>query len=188
MSGRPRPASQLRFPLREVPKWAGKYNAGEDRAVEGEIGPRIRREGFLTKADFLALCSWKSRRPKRHHERNEESTISEVTAFAFRSQDERVRILAPQILNGVSWPTASVLLHFAFDNRYPILDFRALWSLGIETPPGAYGYEFWEAYADSCRSLAEQAGVSMRVLDRALWKYSDKQQGGQAEEDAALAK
>lgn len=38
-------------------------------------------------------------------------------------------------INGVSWPMASVLLHFGHADRYPILDFRALWSLEVDTPP-----------------------------------------------------
>jgi hypothetical protein len=76
----------------------------------------------------------------------------------------------------VAFPTASVLLHFAHRDRFPILDFRALWSLGIDEPPTAYTFEFWSAYTRECRSLAEAAEVSMRTLDRALWQYSKEQQ------------
>lgn len=58
---------------------------------------------------------------------------------------------------------------------YPILDYRALWSLGIDPPP-AYDFPFWRAYTLACRELAAGAGVSMRDLDRALWQYSKENQ------------
>ena len=75
----------------------------------------------------------------------------------------------------MSWPTASVILHFGIPERYPILDVRALWSLGVDTPP-TYTFDFWLAYAQHCRTFAEAAAVSMRTLDRALWQYSAENQ------------
>jgi hypothetical protein len=70
---------------------------------------------------------------------------------------------------------ASVILHWGCHEPYPILDYRALWSLGIDSPP-AYNFNFWWAYTQQCRGLAAQAGVSMRTLDRALWQYSKENQ------------
>ncbi len=61
---------------------------------------------------------------------NPEDFIKDVTHTALITPSERLRIEVLTLLNGVSWPTASVLLHFGYDNLYPILDFRALWSLG----------------------------------------------------------
>ncbi|HQL94014.1 MAG TPA: hypothetical protein PL005_05005, partial [Candidatus Hydrogenedentes bacterium] len=81
------------------------------------------------------------------------------------------------LLAGVSWPTASVFLHFAFPEKYPILDFRALWSLNIDPPPKQYTFPFWKEYADFCRNLSGEAGVSLRTLDKALWMYSKRYQG-----------
>jgi len=75
-------------------------------------------------------------------------------------------------MNGVSWPTASVLLHFGYFDLYPVLDFRALWSLGIDSERTEYDFEFWWQYTQFCRELAKDVGVTMRTLDRALWQYS----------------
>ena len=88
---------------------------------------------------------------------------------------ERLRIGALRCLSGVEWPTASVLLHLAHKEHYPILDFRALWSLGFDKPP-AYTFDFWKKYVQTCRRLAKQQGVDMRTLDRALWQYSKENQ------------
>lgn len=79
-------------------------------------------------------------------------------------------------LRGAQLPTASVLLHLARPDLYPIIDFRALWSLSINMPPASYGFAFWWAYVQACRELARSAGVTMRRLDRALWQYSKEHQ------------
>ena len=71
---------------------------------------------------------------------------------------------------------ASTILHFTHREPYPILDFRALWSLGIEQQPAYYVFSMWWEYVATCRRLADQAGVSARELDRALWQYSKENQ------------
>ena len=77
-------------------------------------------------------------------------------------------------LNGVGWPSASTILHFFHNDPYPLLDFRALWSIGIESYK--YSFSFWEKYVDFCRNVANENEVSMRTLDRALWQYSRENQ------------
>jgi hypothetical protein len=62
-----------------------------------------------------------------------------------------------------------------YPGRYPILDVRALWSLGFSRPP-AYTFGFWSEYVAFTRSEARRLGVSMRELDRALWQYSKERQ------------
>ncbi len=78
-------------------------------------------------------------------------------------------------LAGVGWPTASVILHFCDAKPFPILDTRALWSLGLRKPP-AYSLPFWRACVEFTRGLAASAGCDLRTLDRALWQYSRERQ------------
>ena len=89
---------------------------------------------------------------------------------------ERLRIEVLTLMNGVSWPTASVILHFFHPDDYPILDFRALWSLKSAVPQ-PYEFVFWQAYTRHCRKLSKLSGVSMRTVDRALWQFSKENQG-----------
>jgi hypothetical protein len=74
-------------------------------------------------------------------------------------------------LEGVGVPTASTLLYFAFPDDYPILDVRALESLGVKAR-SQYPVSFWLGYLAACRQIARDAGVSVRTLDKALWQYS----------------
>lgn len=167
---------KIRFDLDQIPYWACRYPAEDDFEVEKVIAPQVRIRGYVTKLELLVICHWKTPRSKPLVERNSEGFIKEVTCTALSTSDERLRIEVLTLLTGVSWPTASVLLHFGYSDLYPILDFRALWSLGLEKPPANYDFEFWWKYVQFCRQIALETGVSMRVLDRALWQYSDVNQ------------
>lgn len=67
-----------------------------------------------------------------------------------------------------------MLLHFGHRDRYPIIDVRVLWSLGVSRVL-QYTFEFWWGYVEFCRTVSDECGLSMRDLDRALWQYSKEQ-------------
>lgn len=173
---------KLRFDLADIPDLAEKYWTGvsdSDRRREDDITERIApafgERGHLTKAEFLAICAWKTPRSRPRCESNDESDIREVSRFALSTTSERARIQVWTMLSGVSWPTASVFLHFGFPDQYPILDFRALWSMQVDVP-SQYTFALWWDYTQKCREIARRARVSMRTLDRALWAYSSENQ------------
>lgn len=168
---------ELRFPAEEVGAWAARYDVSADAALEGEVGPFMRREGYLTRDHFLTLARWKSPRSGPLCARNEAGFVEAVTRAAASATDERFRIEVLRLLQGVDWPTASVILHVGVADPYPLLDVRALWSLGHDTPP-PYTFDLWWAYTTFSRDLARSQGVSMRALDRALWQFSKERQGG----------
>ena len=170
---------ELRFPQSEIRNLAARYdNEMSERgrrlteAIIQDVFPSYARNGFLTKEEFLTVCAWKTPRSRRRCESNDADLIREVSALAKATESERLRIQIWTLLAGVKWPTASVFLHFAFPNQYPILDFRALWSLKTEVP-AQYSFPFWWDYVGFCRALARRVKVSTRTLDQALWKYSE---------------
>jgi hypothetical protein len=166
---------RLRFPGNRIAHWASRFSEEDADEVELDIAPRVRRRGYLTKPEFLRICRWKTPRSRRFVEQNTESFVQAATSTALSTKDERLRIEVLTLLNGVDWPTASVILHFGHRDPYPILDVRALWSLGVAGSPG-YDFEFWWAYTQACRRLAQRHSCSMRTLDRALWQYSKERQ------------
>jgi hypothetical protein len=165
----------LRFPASRIRDLAKRYSDPGDDIFQHVIAPSIRKAGALRKSDFLRLCRWKTPRSRRHVRKNSEAFIRAVTRTAFSSADERLRIEVLTLLDGVDWPTASVILHFGHRDPYPILDVRALWSLGIDKPP-KYDFGFWRAYTRFCRTLSRKSSCTMRTLDRALWQYSKENQ------------
>ena len=161
----------LRFPISEISNFASQYKyPGEDEITE-VISPKIRLQQNITLDQLVILCNWKSPRIRTHCAGNDPEYLKSVSQIAFTTPNERLRIEVLTLLSGVSWPMASVLLHWGHQDPYPILDFRALWSLGFDsTPP--YDFEFWWEYTRYCRQLAEKTNLSMREIDRALWQYS----------------
>jgi len=167
---------KLRIPRRQLGDWAVRYGAAMNDSVPDTLGSKARARGHLTRAEFLAMAHWKSPRTQPRCASNPENFIKSVTSVALTTTDERLAIEVLTLLDGVSWPTASVVLHFCSPRQYPILDFRALWSLSCDAEPADYNFELWWRYVNTTREMAETFGVSMRTVDRALWAYSKENQ------------
>lgn len=168
------PSFTLHFPLADIPHWAARYDAAYDADIEA-MAPTARARGRLTLAELGQLGRWKSPRIGPRLAANDEAYVEAVTAVALTTPSEPLRIEVLTLLSGVGWPMASVVLHWCHTDPYPILDFRALWSLGVAPLPN-YDFPLWRPYTDHCREMAAAAGVSMRDLDRALWQFSKENQ------------
>jgi hypothetical protein len=155
--------------------WAGRYSYPGEAEIEERIAPVARDRGFLTREDFLALCRWKTPRSQPRCAENRDELVHEVTRIALSATDDEIKIRALLMLAGVSWPTASVILHFCDRGRYPVLDIRALWSVGVRRLP-AYTFPLWWEYTCFVRSIQNRTGLAMRTIDRALWQYSKERQ------------
>ncbi|MFH1924224.1 MAG: hypothetical protein ABIP48_30590, partial [Planctomycetota bacterium] len=162
---------KLRFDEKQIAAIAAKYAYQREDEEVTRLKRDVAARGFLTKDDLQKVAYWKAPRSVHHIEKNCEEYIKEVTGFALRTTSERARIQALTVLDGVSWPTASVILHFFHEEKSPILDFRALWSLMVELP-NQYTFSLWWPYVQFCRELSRRNRVDMRTLDRALWQYS----------------
>jgi hypothetical protein len=135
------------------------------------LGAGARARGHYTRAEFVEVCGWKTVRSRPKVAANSEAAVVDATGRALSAVDEAPRISALLELAGVGMPTASTLLYFVFPDDYPILDVRALESLGVN-PRSVYPIGFWLEYLSVCRTLARRAGVSIRTLDKALWQHS----------------
>ena len=166
---------KLRFAEKQITFFANKYNYSRAEEDVTALREDVQIHGYLTKGQLRMVAQWKAPRRAGHVEKNSDEYVKEITGLAFAATDERSRIEMLTILDGVAWPTASVLLHLFHKDKYPILDFRALWSYRLDVPK-QYSYSFWWPYVEFCREVAERNSVSMRVLDRALWQYSNEKQ------------
>lgn len=170
------PAFKLRFALADIPRWSAAYSYEDsDARFRDEVRPAVRRRGYLTVAEFRELCYWKTPRSRSRCRRNTADQVRVLTQAALATNDEALKMDLLRMLQGVEWPTASTLLHFCDRRPYPILDYRALWSLGYARPPH-YTMPFWLAYVACVRDLSRRSGHPIRVVDRALWSYSKARQ------------
>ena len=162
---------KLKFPTSEIKNYAERYSyrLSEDELVKNKEPIQLR--GYLTEKELQFIASWKTPRSKPKVATNSEEFIKEVTQIAFSTNNEKLRIEILTLLTGVGWPTASVILHFYHPDHYPIIDFRALYSLSRkQIKPQEYNFYFWKSYTDYTKKLADEAKVSMRILDKALWQ------------------
>ena len=166
---------KLRFREDSIVHWSNRYSYPGDDVIERQIAPDAKRRGYLTREEFVAVCKWKTPRSQQLVRANRRDVVEAVTRAALDSRHENVKIGVLQLLKGVSFPTASVILHFCDKRPYPIVDYRALWSLGLTTRP-AYTLDFWLQYVGYVRGLAIRSGQTMRTVDRALWQYSKERQ------------
>ena len=167
---------KLRFNRKAIREWAERDPSEEELELIMVLSPKVKAQGFYSKEDLQAFCRWKSRRTQSRVAQNPGDYVKAITHIALSTRNERLRIEVLRLLYGVNWPSASVLLHFGHEDPYPILDFRALWTLGIDRRRVTYNFTLWWEYTKYCRKLAKEADVSMRELDRALWQFSKENQ------------
>jgi hypothetical protein len=165
------PTFELQLPLDEIETLAARFPSGGGDGRLVEVGVAVLARGYYTREEFIEVCAWKTVRSRPKIARNTEAAVVQATGLAIGTEDEAARMTALLELDGVGVPTASTLLYCVFPDRYPILDVRALESLGVK-PRSQYPLSFWLEYLDACRELAQLAGVSLRTLDKALWQHS----------------
>jgi hypothetical protein len=171
------PSFSLQFPAVEIEALASRFGYLDETHLLA-VGAAVRARGHYTREEFIEICAWKTPRSRPRVASNARNAVIDATSRALAASDEETRISALLELAGVGVPTASTLLYVAFPDEYPILDVRALESLGVRSR-SQYPVSFWLAYLHACRELSRRHGVSIRTLDKALWQYS-KERGAKA--------
>lgn len=168
----------MNFDRNKILKFASLYDIGyrkSDASIERKIKGILKKRNpkFLTRDELIEIYKWKSPRTKKHCSNavNDNCTVRAISQFSFSTKSERAKIESLFVFRGVSWPVASTILHFAFPNKYPILDFRVLEAINWEKP-SQYNFIFWQKYCAFLRSKAKKLKINLRILDKALWQMS----------------
>jgi hypothetical protein len=128
------PVFALQFPIQQVPEYAGRYTDDDDEVLA--IAQAVRNRGHYTLEEFRRVCRWKTPRSAPLVALNSAGSVEATTRAALREtlgDGDSDPIKELRSLHGVGLPTASVLLHLVYPERYPILDVRALHALGAPT-------------------------------------------------------
>ncbi|TSC88858.1 MAG: Uncharacterized protein G01um10143_755 [Parcubacteria group bacterium Gr01-1014_3] len=160
-------------------EYAEKYDkkaSVKDKMIEAELKKILFNRRYLNIDELIKIGHWKAPRIVRHCKNNDPEAVIEITKFSLSAKTEQARISSLLGLNGVSWPMASVILHFAFPEQYPVLDFRVLWSIGWGKPPASYTFQYWKKYFIYIREISKNVGLDIRTVDKALWQYSKENQ------------
>lgn len=167
--------------------WAQEYDDSykeKYKNIEKRLKKLLSEQRYLTQDDLYRIMVWKAPRIKRYAKENKPDMIEKITQESFKTEDEQIKIesLIGQKggLKGVGYPVASTILHFAFPEKYPILDFRVLESLSLLESfnwkkPSSYNFKFWWKYCMKIRDIAHNCNLDIRTVDKALWQYSKEQ-------------
>src|SRR5258708_40095106 len=103
---------------------------GEEPATAALVAElrHVKRSGRFTRAEFLAMCRWKSPRAIRHCRRNSAAAIRRVSRPVFATRSERRRMELLTGLPRVSEPRPSAILTLVAPRRHRGLALRA-WHL-----------------------------------------------------------
>jgi hypothetical protein len=160
----------LQFDSSEIAALAARYGYQQDdqafKAGSNILGGNYGRD------NLKIIVRWKSPRKIACIDDNTDTEIARALRFASDPRtSERSAIDVLDRLHGVGIPIASAILTTMFPERYTIIDFRALESLGIVRAP-TDSVDYYLSYLAKCRELARKHKVSLRTLDRALWQWS----------------
>jgi hypothetical protein len=139
-----------------------------------KLGDDINKRGWLEKTEFIAICLWKSRRPKNLYDLNSELEIISNTKNAFKEKDELQKINILTELKGVRIPTASAILSVINPKLYPIIDERciqSLRSLGL-IDWKTITTKNWIEYLHLIRNLAKEKNKTAREIEKGLFAYN----------------
>jgi hypothetical protein len=156
---------------KEINKYIENYDIEVQLFKKGE---QIRKRGYLDKKEFLSICLWKSRRPKRLYIENDENFIIEQTKKAFSEKDELVKIEFLTALKGVEIPTASAILTIVFPNDYGIIDIRCIEALKDlkQIDYSNINGKNWLKYLGILRDLRNELNLPCREIEKALFAYN----------------
>jgi hypothetical protein len=171
-----------------VSRWNQRYldddldAAADEERLLTQVGNAVRKRGWYSKAELIRVGEWKARgRIRGRLAENSDADVKEITSTALAAPEDRQAPILGK-LHGVADPMASALLMVWDPEHHTVLDFRAVAALerlqrrGLlreEVPEREGLYPPYPAYVKCCRAIAQRLGVSLRELDRALWKWNE---------------
>ncbi len=156
---------------KEIKKYIDNYDIEVQLFKTGEL---IRKKGFLDKKQFLSICLWKSRRPKRLYIQNDEKFIIEQSKKAFLETDELKKIELLRAFKGVEIPTASAILTIVYPHDYGIIDIRCIEALKDlqQINYSNINSKNWLKYLGMLRGLRNELNLPCREIEKALFAYN----------------
>ena len=181
---------KMQFPFttqKEILAWEARYigDQSEKRQYQEQAVIALKEkvltrktpetpQGYLSQPELRQMAKWKDRFIPSKIDRNSPGLIENITGEAFSLDDDWQKLSKLTEIYGVAESVASVILHLYDEGDYPLIDVHALRTIGIDSQTINYNEPFWREYVDFCRAAAESYDVSMRALDRALYKYSER--------------
>lgn len=171
---------QLCFDESCIPYWANRYNTeqlSQRRELEGSLiamEHRVQQEGHFTMETLRKIVIWQRATwslQESYLGQYSDNDIIDITSEAFTETDIDRSLLILAGLNGIGSTIGSAILHLYHKERCPIYSTPALQSVCERKGQDVVNAN-WQPYVEYCKELADRNKVSMRTLDKALWRHS----------------
>ena len=182
MTETPTQSEQELLEKSEILIWRNKYDREEDlqaKGVEETLGAKMRKAGYLTKADLETIVKWKfqgrlvgrQKRTLNFLGTVNENIVKETTSLAFQTKDDETRLGLLSQIKGVGNALGSVILAFYDPQNYGVLDIHAWRELFGKEPNDIFsnprqGVRFFERL----RQISQESGFSCRDVEKAIFK------------------
>ena len=144
----------------------------------------LKKQGYLTKKELLDILRWKSPRPLKQYESNEEKMVREITKLAFAAKNDVLKLHILTALNGVNYPAASAILMFYDPKKYPVLDIRVWRQLYaaklVNINPRGQNFSLKQCgeFLTVIRKLARELNLTARQVEKRLFDFDRSTQRG----------
>ena len=142
---------------------------------------KIKRRHYMLRYGLKLIAKWKSRRSAGRIDENTVTEIRKATKILFAADihKKQQKCIEKSLikLEGVGYAVASTILYFKFPDLYPIIDFRVMEMVGV---PIKYKFgkrqnidikfSMWRKYVTLCQNTARRCKLTVRDVEKALWK------------------
>jgi hypothetical protein len=158
------------------------YEFSSEAHLFRKVNGNFRKNCCLTAEEFFAVIIWKSNRSKtriRDGILRSGKSIPQITQGMHLAAGSERKMEALLAIDGVGIPIASAVLTVCYPDEFTVVDYRAraaiaaLWpakTKSIAPDPTQY-VKGYLRYVAICREIANEQGMCLRDIDRALWGY-----------------
>lgn len=142
-----------------------------------EVGPRFRKTGELSAADFLTILIWKAERAKNRHKKRLkkicggtfEDAVHQIASGLQQSTSHKSRL---ELLIKKWWfllPTATAILSLLYPEDFTVYDWRVCDELGCDYEPWCsrdFSDALWDHYQSFKQAVISQAPAELSLRDK----------------------
>jgi hypothetical protein len=133
------------------------------------VSQRFRQQKTLNRYDFFAIVIWKLNRAKTKIQSGLDAAgkaVEELMREVSQAETPQAKVEALTEIWGIGLAMASAILAVCYQEEFTVLEKASVEGLPSRYPQSP---EEFLQYCQACRRFADQAGLSLRNLDRALW-------------------
>lgn len=166
--------------------WLERYNKEEDKSnstLEEKLGRIISKRGFLTKEDLKKIIKWKFQgRLKGRQLRTlniikkvSNSEIKIISGYAFKCNNDLIKLKLLMVLKGVKIALASTILAFFDPQNYYVFDIHVydeMFKTNSKTRPKDLFSNplYYLSILKKIRGLAKKYRLRARYIEKAIFK------------------